>query len=166
MRVLYNMMKEWMTITHTLQNYTSLFITRKEDGRCRLAEDCYIDAYPPDHIDPTLRAPLSTHSASRQGPHCFPPRVAPDATSTLAWSWLQQADHDWPCLTVGTCVYAFFQFVIRMIFLHPRIICFPVIASFTQLEHPVPEVPDWRLGQKSICNKRQLLYYNFSVLSF
>ena len=37
--------------------------------------------------------------------------------------------------------------------LHLHITCFPVITLFTQMKHPVPEIPDWRLYQRSICKK-------------
>ena len=64
----------------------------------KLAEDCYIDHYLLNRVDSIFRALLST-SAFRLGAHGPPPRVAPNAASTLTWLWLQLADCDCAYIT-------------------------------------------------------------------
>ena len=79
--------------------------------------------------------------------------------------WLTVAD-------VGTCVYIIpqrpripvdnpreppFRLSTHVNCLHPDISCPPVIAFYTQLEHPASEIPDWQLcqGQHATQSDRQ-----------
>ena len=89
-----------------------------------------------------------------------PPRHPP----ATRWPLFEPLDcpYDWLTLLVGTCIYIYIYIYIYnfptpwVLVVNPRdplpavkphIACFPVIPSFKQLEHLVPEIPDWRLCQ-------------------
>ena len=105
---------------------------------------------------------LSLIPLSQQANHVGlpPPRVASSAVSALTWLWLQLLDCD-SCDRLSDCGYQWIynfitptrSYVVHVNLLHLLITCFPdIIFFFAPLEHPVPEILDWRLCQRSMCN--------------
>ena len=137
---------------------------RQGDDRCRhiLVEDCYTDLFLTNVVS-TFRAPLST-SASQPGP--LPPHYRWHRTWFLLWLG---CDSNWLTLTPMTnhltWVYNFITPTCSSgsWFTWPASTFQPmwVVLLFTQLEHPVPEIHDWQLCQRSICNRGLKYEYKF-----
>ena len=116
-----------------------------EGHRHRLMEDCNIDPYLLKDVDFIFRDLR----------HCCRPVSIP--LDYLNLFWLPTVT-PYKCLGYR-CIYNFLTPMRSSGSLftwsaYTSVACLPVITLFTQLEHLVQEIPDWRLCQRSVCNKK------------
>ena len=161
------MMKELWDHNTSLQKYISLFISQKvqnsvsvrETGRWRETSRGLL--YWPFHN------PRCDSIFGALCPCFLDERFSTRFCQGTTWFLLPLGTY-WLWLTVTLLVPVYIWFhdasafwfsfwmSTHVICIHPCIACFPVITLFTQLEYPVPEIPDWRLCQRSVMKQLQI----------